>query len=369
MRDPGHRAPRDRRSAARISLAIWCVALTVAACGPAVTITPSPEAPATAADVIPSLAPFGPITLHAVATRDGVEIVGVGGAPHSRDKRLAVVRSTDGGATWASSTAEIPALETLAWAGDRLIGGTSCVPEHSYNDTYVVHVQEPFPTACLYVSDDHGTTWSELASGRMVDPSFVDDRHGWARSPTQLAEPALYATDDGGRTWRTIPSPCPEDRPALTSVSLVAPGAGYVLCKTAKYQPSPGGGWRANPAGDEDWVIAEVQADGTVALRAGGHTDSADTLGTFVRDITMRGDGSGLVTGTSLWLTADHAQTLERQAIQSASVTGVGGHGTLLGGRAAMLVASASAGADTGIASTTDGVSWTILVQWPWSPL
>jgi len=341
------------------------VALIVGACASLAATVPATTVPAT---LDPASGAAVTINLYAVATRDGVEIVGVGGVPHSRDKRLAVVRTTDGGSKWSSSTAEIPALQTLTWAGDRLIGGTRCVPEHDYNDTLVVHVQEPFPTTCLYASDDHGWTWSELVKGRMVDPTFVDDRHGWARSPEQLAEPALYSTDDGGRTWRALRSPCPADRPAITSVSLVAPGAGYALCKTAIYRLSSDGQWLAVPSPQEDWVIAEIGTDGAVKLRAAGHVDEADTSGTYVRDIAMREDGSGLVTGTSLWSTADHAQTLVRQAIRATDVTGVGGRASLLPSHAAVLVGSASQGADTGIATTVDGVTWTMIVEWPWSP-
>jgi hypothetical protein len=372
------RVPRTR---AWRAFAVGCVALIVGACASPQTTVPSatvPSATAPLATPPPATAPTTTvptaeaafaINLHAVATRDGVEIVGVGGAAHSRDKRLAVVRTPDNGATWTSWTVDTPALESLTWSGDRLIGATRCVPEHDYDDTYQVHVQESFPTACLYVSADHGMTWAVLAGGRMVDPTFVDDLHGWARAPSQLAETALYATEDGGLTWNSSVAPCPEDRPAIASVSLVAPGAGYVLCKTATYERSPGGGWRANPSSLEDWIIAEIQLDGTVALRAGGHTDLQDNSAIFVRDITMRADGSGLATGKDLLVTTDHAQALERQSIASASVTGVGGHGTLLEGRAAILVAAPAGNEPTiGIASTTDGVDWTMLGQWPWSP-
>ena len=122
MGDKSRNLPRGRGLTGRAGIAIWSLVVALGACGPA-----GVGGTATQAGVSLSPGPMTGIALYAVATRDGVDIVGVGAAPHSRDTRLAVVRTTDGGSTWSSSTAEIPALQTLTWAGDRLIGATSSV--------------------------------------------------------------------------------------------------------------------------------------------------------------------------------------------------------------------------------------------------
>ncbi len=238
------------------------------------------------------------VTMKAVTARDST-IVGVG--TNGNRGELAVALSLDGGATWDVGARPSPALTHIAWAGDRLVGSSVCLPPSAGGTPL-----EPDPTTCLFASDDLGRTWLDLQAGRLVDPTFADATYGWAHPPFPIGT-TLFETSDGGTTWTAFTEPCPEATPEIYAAVVTAPGAGYVVCY--------------GPAGSDSqpWALLELTLDDRVEVRLEGRTNYAEEdpglLDAWVQAVTVRSDGSGLLMANGLYRTANHGVTWEEVAV------------------------------------------------------
>lgn len=292
------------------------------------------------------------VNIWAVTATDLDHILAVGGTQDDRGD-LVVARSEDGGDHWRVVAPSAPALTTLGRAGSRLVGATSCVPR-SVDGRAV----DPTPSSCLFASDDEGASWRDLGAGRLVGPSFADDRNGWASGPIDPGlgtSPSLFTTADGGVTWRDVGSPCGSDTPLIWKAMITAPGSGYVVCLGL---PGPTG---------QEWRFLEVDQRGSI-LRHHGHTPASGPIGGLDDDsiygFAMQRDGHGLLwASTGLYRTADRGVSWELVPTGDLEGTFWGG-GALISDTAAYLVAR-NGGAWTAIYGTRDGRTWQPFISWP----
>jgi photosystem II stability/assembly factor-like uncharacterized protein len=293
----------------------------------------------------------GGVDIWAVTAFDVNRVVAVGGT-HDDEGDLVVARSTDAGNTWEVLHPDAPALTTVATAGTRLFGATRCTAPYVTEEAGPTRIG-PTPTSCLYVSDDEGATWRDLGVGRLVDPSFSDASHGWARSPIDLDDPQLvYQTADGGQSWTSSPSPCAAPTPLLQQIVAAGPGHAYALCignQGPAYVP------------DYAWQVLEVRSGSRPVVLSrspdGGLAEEP------ARCLAIRPDGSGLLfAGDALYVTADHGATWLRAARPSdTAVQSV----ILVGSSSLGFAAVRSSGARTGIEATLDGGrTWHRLIAW-----
>lgn len=112
-------------------------------------------------------------------------------------RRGTVVKTTDGGATWALDT--VPGAAGLDL---RAIAATSAASAHA------ISIGD---SSRIYRTTDGGRTWSlrwsAARKGTFLDAiRFWDGRHGIAMSDPVDGKFLLLTTDDGGATWREIPA-------------------------------------------------------------------------------------------------------------------------------------------------------------------
>jgi len=185
------------------------------------TITPSPLVDQEAGDRIDSIAAAGNDDLW-VAAGDVIGLVPFSRSVDGSDRGAEILRSTDGGGRWSSST--LPGcLQTcggnlsLSFV-DRLHGFATIGPGPSH-------------ASVLYATDDGGVTWSPVATMPFAPSGstivFADTEDGWALSQpgagpgsqstlfSGSSAPSLYRTTDGGRTWARAPG-----LPATASYTL-----------------------------------------------------------------------------------------------------------------------------------------------------
>ncbi len=297
----------------------------------------------------------GGVDVWAVTAFDTNRVVAVGGT-HDDEGDLVVARSADAGKTWEVLHPDAPALTTVAAAGTRLFGATRCTAPYTTEEAGPTRIG-PTPTSCLYVSDDGGGTWRDLGVGRLVDPSFSDASHGWARSPIDLGDAQLvYQTADGGQSWMSSLSPCAAPTPQLQQIVAAGPDHAYALCignEGPTYVPKYA------------WQVLEVRSASQPVVLS--RSPDGGLAGEPARCLDIRANGSGLLfAGDALYVTADHGVTWLRAvrptdtAVQSA---------ILVGSSSVGFAAVRSSGARTGIEGTTDGgQSWHRLIAWDfWS--
>lgn len=292
------------------------------------------------------------VDLWAVASSDAIHIVAVGGTDDSRGA-LVVATSNDGGANWTVASPPGPALTTLATAGEMLLGGTECY--QSRTDSGPI---EPAPTSCLFASDDGGRSWYDLNVGRLVDPSFIDERTGWAHTPIDvgLSTPAtLFATTDGGRSWQEAGHPCTGVTPWIHKAVLVSPGHGYVLCQ----------GGAQNGGSSYPWQLLELTAGGNTVVHQQGDTyaPGAPFGGDDVYGVGMLADGHGYLLTQKVWRTGDGGQTWA--ALATGKTVGSFESVVMIDDSTAF-VSLRALGNYTRIYGTSDGGdSWALLGSWP----
>src|SRR4051812_22817133 len=107
-----------------------------------------------------------------------------------------VLRTTDGGAHWASTV--IPGADSLDL---RAIDATSATTAHALSIA---------DSSRIYRTTDGGKTWSRTWSatrkGTFLDAlRFWDARHGIAMSDPVDGKFLLLVTNDGGERWEEIP--------------------------------------------------------------------------------------------------------------------------------------------------------------------
>lgn len=367
------------------AVVILCVALAASMLRLA---GPVPGASTTGGTPLPgsSCAGCGGSEIRAVAAFDRQNVVVLAGASDGPGSLL-VLRSADGGKSWAVEHPNAPALTSIAVAGDRLYGSIPCLPQYPPDYALPSGVDvgfgsgvdrsfHPAPTSCLYYSDDRGLTWHDTGAGRLVDPSFADAMHGWAHAPYDaLGKTAttLYSTTDGGRTWHAEQSPCDAAAPWIQQAISTGPGAGYVLCigSSSLY---------AEPPQEADWELVRVQPGAAPAITIGSRTSNVPP-NTGVGNFFMRADGTGwvytdatspalasdapLVWTASLYRTIDGGQSWDRP--QDASEDWPGMQSVSFVSAADGFAAFSSTGARSGVMATTDGGrTWHVLAAWDW---
>jgi photosystem II stability/assembly factor-like uncharacterized protein len=334
-----------------------------------------------------SCAGCGGTAIWAVAAFDSQHIVAVGGTDDDRGN-LVLLRSQDGGKTWAIERPNAPALTSIAIVGGRLYGSIRCLPEYPPDyalpsDADVeygpgVDMQyHPAPESCLYYSDDLGRSWHETGAGRLVDPTFADASNGWAQSPydPQSKVPSLlYSTLDGGRTWHDVQSPCDTSTPWIEQAVATGHGAGYVLCVGSV-------DLYAEPPQEAAWELVEVRPGAPPVVRLGSRVAGVP-VNTGVGGFFMRSNGRGWVftyaygpareSGGPAWdwtaavyRTRDGGQTWEPPDDVTGEWPGVQGVSFVSDNTG--FAAFRSTGAKSGILTTSDGGrTWRMLAAWDW---
>ena len=151
----------------------------------------------------------------------GLSVAG-DGTTWASGTRGTVVRSTDGGRTWAVDT--IRNAVSLDLRDVEAIDASTAYAMVAGTDT-----------ARIYKTSDGGTTWTmqydDTRKGVFLDAiSFWDAQHGIAIGDPMNGRFFVLVTDDGGAHWRELPGPValPNDGAfAASGTSLVvAPGGG-----------------------------------------------------------------------------------------------------------------------------------------------
>ncbi len=127
----------------------------------------------------------------------------MGDPPGSGNNRFIVLKTTNGGATWAHTTSEP-------------LGGTNEAGwNNSFSVTDVNHIWFGTNGAKIWRSTDGGTTWTSSPTGttNSYAVSFKDNSNGMAGFDTGL----LQLSTNGGASWSSISSPAT----AMTGLSYL----------------------------------------------------------------------------------------------------------------------------------------------------
>jgi photosystem II stability/assembly factor-like uncharacterized protein len=128
-------------------------------------------------------------------------------------------RTADGGRTWQSVTVAGGGLGVVTISGSSAWAGSAC----------------SLPAPCrnpLLRSDDGGATWARVAYQPVAAIAFADARRGWAIAFSQadVSDPSILVSSDGGATWIPKPSPCPPGTGVPAAISFPAPDRGWLAC-------------------------------------------------------------------------------------------------------------------------------------------
>ena len=197
-------------------------------------------------------------------------LVAAQGSLHARSDARGVLRSTDGGRTWAKTLYldDETGIQKLAWAFDRpaVIFATTdrhfFAPNEGRFGFGGAGGTGPTGTA-LYKSTDEGLTWHEITGGGLPRlfgrTSVAVAMHTDAQRVFLIGNFGLYRSDDGGTTWRQMD---PDDRRVGNGqggyncgvyVSPSNPDVVYTI-NTSSYVSTDGGdtftGFKGAPGGD-----------------------------------------------------------------------------------------------------------------------
>jgi photosystem II stability/assembly factor-like uncharacterized protein len=186
--------------------------------------------------------------------------------------------SEDGGATWSTVQAALPAGEGLAVTAAAirggsvwLVGGTP-MAEPTDDGTGNTTPGSPAGNGFVLRSDDAGATFATVASGlayALTDVSFVNPAEGWAAAATYAEGGAAVGyTDDGGATWDfAAPPDLPDEE--VVGLAMGATGAlagclgvrffgrevGVALCTTRTFEFDGSNGLYLTTDGGATWAI------------------------------------------------------------------------------------------------------------------
>ncbi len=175
-----------------------------------------------------------------------------------------VLRSTDGGRTWAAGSSISQFLSALGTAPDSaLIAGTA--------------------DRGIWRSADGALTWTQVSDGSLADGSQLGTVYGFASHADRLYAGTTegLATSDDGMSWRALPAPLTHDFDRL----LVGPDARPVVAgsRTGLVQLGADGAWDTTTLAGEPFPLSGVAmtpegtllaADPSGLYRYGG-TDAA----------------------------------------------------------------------------------------------
>jgi photosystem II stability/assembly factor-like uncharacterized protein len=176
-----------------------------------------------------------------------------------------VWRSTDGGASWLSSTP--PGGHNCS------AGSTSLVRFLDSRHGWLVDIQANGSFASLLATDDGGRTWAQRGDQlpALGDVAFVtptDGFLGWS-SAAVSNNGHLYATHDGGRTWASVPVALPAgftgaDWAALYGVPTFVDSSTGVLPVTLIKANTEMVAWYRTTDGGKTWSLRSgPRANGT----------------------------------------------------------------------------------------------------------
>ena len=175
---------------------------------PVASPTPVPSGGSTEPIGGPIPSDFEPVSVTFVSANDGWLL---GTATCDGQPCATIVRTVDGGATWAA----IPAPNYSGWPVRPIVGG-------------VLRIR------------------------------FANAQDGWLYGSWQLGAPSLWSTHDGGVTWHSVTLP---GASAGTPVMALETGAGLVH---AAYFPNSGGSViriATSPIGTDAWTVSPTQVD------------------------------------------------------------------------------------------------------------
>ena len=292
-----------------------------------------------------------------------------------------VLRTTDGGSTWAETVLPSMAASRMTFlnADDGWLSGTMPVPA-------ACALQGGRCTAdwALMATTDGGRTWQvvDRASTALTDIQFVTPTVGFAATVGREACPALVRTTDGGHSWSPVPG-----APSPLAMDFVSAGQGWLVARSCTFQP-PGlqpGGPPTGPVGifetTDGGSIWSQQLSTGVGDPGATSIDMLNPRDGWVTMLDMPYCAMGGCKG-DMYRTTDggHQWTL----IQSASApwhvtpTGRGGGGGFMAGAQFLtpsdgwLELTGGAATSGGVGVTTNGgTSWNFAASaspwWPWA--
>ena len=265
------------------------LALALAACAP----RPALDAPRTDGAAPPALVGQDAGT---DALLIGSHAVG-GGVVWASGTAGTVLRTTDGGATWADVS--VPGADTLQFRDVHAFGPREAV---------VLSIGGGAASR-VYRTDDGGASWRQTFVNDEPDGffdclGFWDERRGLAFSDAVAGAFLVVETDDGGRTWRPLPDgalpPAQDGEGGFASSGTCVATHGERTAWIAAGNARPARVLRTDDGG-RSWTSAPVPLD---AGEAAGATSVA--FRTAERGVALGGDlGATDVVGRTVARTAD----------------------------------------------------------------
>ena len=174
---------------------------------------------------------------------------GSGGA-----EQVVVVRTTDGGKTWAEVTRVLPASTDGPPPGKLPFGGTKTGIVFINASTGWITGSDSVSIAWLFVTRDGGQNWSQqqlspptgvsLAPFSLLPPMFFSASEGILPVKVGDATTVIYVTHDGGTSWQ----PTAPISASPASVTFLDGQHGWVTNGTALFATSDGGhSWTRQP--------------------------------------------------------------------------------------------------------------------------
>jgi photosystem II stability/assembly factor-like uncharacterized protein len=174
---------------------------------------------------------------------------GSGGA-----EQAVVVRTTDGGKTWAEVTRVLPASTDRPPPGKLPFGGTKTGIVFSNAALGWITGSDSVSIAWLFVTRDGGQTWTQqqlsfpkgvpAAPLSLLPPRFFSASEGLLPARVGDATTVIYVTHDGGTSWQ----PTTPVSASPTSVAFLDGQHGWVTDGTALFATGDGGrSWTRQP--------------------------------------------------------------------------------------------------------------------------
>ncbi|HEY7062927.1 MAG TPA: hypothetical protein VII06_15730 [Chloroflexota bacterium] len=139
-----------------------------------------------------------------------------------------VLTTTDAGATWDFKYPSLAPMGPIHMFSvvDGIGAGVQAIHGVINEDT----VAGDLDGGAILRTSDGGRTWArstQIADG-IVAFSFADSTHGWAlAAPGSIGGRRIYSTEDGGLSWTLLPIAPAGSYEVFTSISRVSPSVGY----------------------------------------------------------------------------------------------------------------------------------------------
>jgi len=183
------------------------------------------------------------------------------GGQHNDNNGIGVLKSVDGGTTWAATGLTFYAFEYVTI--NRLL-----ISPNDNNTLYAA------TTYGIFKSADAGVNWSQFWGDNIIDMEFKpgDPNTIYASTYNYWGAPQIIRTTDAGVNWSTVKTFAVDDRRAELSVTAV--NSNYVYSIVAKNNNSLSGIYQSTDGGGTFSLVY----DGTVANQnlLGWKTDGSD---------------------------------------------------------------------------------------------